>query len=65
LLNRPNAETRKQKLENGKREKGKAKLETRRQKKAKSNPAERFLAAQADPFAGAKGQEKIGLLRSE
>jgi hypothetical protein len=26
---------------------------------------ERFLSAQADPFAGAKGKEKVGLLRSE
>jgi hypothetical protein len=26
--------------------------------------AERFLSAQADPFAGAKGEEKVGLLRS-
>jgi hypothetical protein len=26
---------------------------------------ERFLSAQADPFAGAKGEEKVGLLRSE
>jgi len=27
--------------------------------------AERFLSAQADVFAGAKTEEKIGLLRSE
>jgi hypothetical protein len=26
---------------------------------------ERFLSAQADAFAGAKAEEKIGLLRSE
>ena len=26
---------------------------------------ERFLSAQADPFTGVKGQEKIGLLRSK
>jgi hypothetical protein len=26
---------------------------------------ERFLSAQADPFAGAKGEEKVGLLRSK
>jgi hypothetical protein len=26
---------------------------------------ERFLSAQADPFTGVKGEEKIGLLRSE
>jgi hypothetical protein len=27
--------------------------------------AERFLSAQADPFTGVKGEEKVGLLRSE
>jgi hypothetical protein len=26
---------------------------------------ERFLSAQADPFAGVKGKEKVGLLRSK
>ena len=26
---------------------------------------ERFLSAQDDPFTGAKGEEKVGLLRSE
>jgi len=26
---------------------------------------ERFLSAQADPFTGVKGEEKVGLLRSE
>jgi hypothetical protein len=27
--------------------------------------AERFLSTQADPFTGVKGEEKVGLLRSE
>src|SRR5258708_38436210 len=31
----------------------------------KGKVEERFLAAQVDRFAGAKGEEKIGLLRSE
>jgi len=29
------------------------------------NEEERFLSAQADPFAGAKAEEKVGLLRSK
>jgi hypothetical protein len=38
----------------------------RREEQAKRGAGEeRFLSAQADPFAGAKGQEKIGLLRSK
>jgi hypothetical protein len=56
---------------------GRRKVETRRQKaesrrddgdvKAplRSQGAERFLSAQAGAFAGAKAEEKIGLLRSE
>jgi hypothetical protein len=32
---------------------------------ARGDIEERFLAAQADPFAGANGFRKIGLLRSE
>jgi hypothetical protein len=45
---------------------GVGKLETRKQKGRKERKGEeRFLSAQADPFAGAKGEEKVGLLRSK
>jgi hypothetical protein len=32
---------------------------------AEAEEEERFLSAQADPFTGVKGKEKIGLLRSK
>ena len=33
--------------------------------RAECKDEERFLSAQADPLAGARGEQKVGLLRSE
>jgi len=54
----------------GKLETRNQKLESRRQDgdakpPQQSRREERFLSAQADAFAGAKAEEKIGLLRSK
>jgi len=47
------------------RRRGGRKLETRKQKLEWEAEEERFLSSQADHFAGAKWEEKIGLLRSK